>query len=239
MWPAGRAGPTHYVFSDMTGVPDMSDRDDYVGMGAVVVGAQDALRLERRMWEIKDRLYPGHDPLVMRLRGTDIRNGNIAGIGDAVPPPYATVFGEVVGMLCDERVPVVHFGLKKDDIGRRLKPDGVRRRVWGEFFARCDGLLERNAVARARIVHDTDESWKRIGRLLWEHTGTHHGCILDPSILFLRSRCANMLQAADIVAYVGRQAASRRESIREEFEPLDERLRWLAEGGPRTERTPP
>lgn len=115
----------------------------------------------------------------------------------------------------------------------------MRRRVWGEFFARCDGLLGRHAGASARIVHDTDESWRHVTKLLGEHVGTHDGCGLDPSILFPGSHCVNMLQAADIVAYVGRQAASQREALRREFEPLDKALCGLAEGGLRAELTPP
>ncbi|MDD9842432.1 MAG: hypothetical protein OXU85_00835 [Thaumarchaeota archaeon] len=239
MKPAAGPDPTHYVFSDITGVLDMSDRDDYIGMGAIVVRARDALRLERLMCELKDRLYPGHDPLVMRLRGTDIRNGNIAGIGDAVPPPYAEVFGEIVDMLCAERVTVVHFDRKKDEIGRRLDPDDVRREVWGEFFGRCDGLFVPHGMARAQIVHDSDKSWRHIARLLGEHVRTHGGCALDPAIQFVRSLFVNMLQAADIVAYVGRQASSRRGEIRREFEPWRERLYELAGGGPRAGHAPP
>lgn len=248
MWPAGCASPTHYVFSDMTGVPDMSDRDGYVGIGAVVVESRDALRLERRMWRLKGELYPGHGPCLC-LRGTEVCSGTMRGLGGAVPAPYSTVFEGIVGMLEDAGAGVIHVSLKKDGLAKSLSPGQVRKAVWEEFFTGCDAMFGGMGGAVVGMVHDRDAAHGQINGLLRTHVGYSHGCRLVPHMRFHGSGDVGMLQAADIVAYVERKATEAgtlgygSRGRRAKFVRWSGRLHALdivrAGGGPRTERTPP
>ena len=199
---------THYVFSDITGVADKASRDDHVGIAGIMVSAERALMLDRGLQELKDGLYPKHDPLKFMLHGTELASGRIGHIGDEAPPPYESVFSEVLKALNDANVRVIHESLSKKAIRTDNTTDvDMRDQLWNKFLTGCDRALEFvGGNSMAMIVHDRDNTSKIISGILSAHVKGHAGCRMSPPMMFHRSLSVNALQGADIVAYIERHA---------------------------------
>ncbi len=199
---------THYVFSDITGDLSTRSNDDHVGIAGIMVSAERALMLDRGLQELKDRRYPKHDPLKFMLHGTELGSGRIGHIGDAVPPPYESVFGEVLKVLNDANVRVIHVSLSKKANRTDNSTDvSMRDQLWNKFLTGCDRALESvGGDSMAMIVHDRDRTSEIISGILSAHVKGHAGCRMSPPMRFHRSRSVNALQGADIVAYIERHA---------------------------------
>ena len=199
----------YFLYVDESGQTAIKRSGNLFILSGVLVHEKDWKSIEKKLDEAKQELLPKLHPREWELHAHAIWNDKEFFANEELGLSLAKkeeIFSMVVDLACKSEITIINVIIFKDRLRRRL-PLEVMKRSWGMLVGGFEGFLHKMPTPNNGLIF-MDSSQKvpetEIRRIIYRLVGgsrrNRHHVLENP--IFVESHMWNLIQMADMIAYV-------------------------------------